>query len=222
MRGLYAIIDTESLARARLDVLRFADAVMSARPAALQLRDKRRDSRDQLRLLEALVTRSTAAGVPLFANDRADLALIAGCDGVHVGQHDLHPSEVRRLSREAGREGMRIGMSVHDPEELTRALLADVDYIALGPVYGTRSKANPEPTLGVGGLRALAARARASGPWPRVAIGGITAGCVAEIRPFCEMVAVISALVDANHADPYQHAADQATALQQALGGEAA
>lgn len=219
MRGLYAIIDTESLLRADLDVLRFADAVVSARPAALQLRDKRRDSRDHLRLLEALGPRCDAAGVPLFANDRADLALIAGCDGVHVGQHDLPPSEVRRLSREAGRDKLQIGMSVHDERELSRALEADLDYIALGPVFGTRSKANPEPTLGIDGLRHLADRVRQNGAQPRVAIGGIDLQRVAEVRPFCEMAAVISALVDARQPDPYRYAADQAARLHHALCG---
>ncbi len=220
MRGLYAIIDTETLRRAGLDVLRFSEAVLRARPAALQLRDKRLDSREHLRLLQALAPRCAAKSVPLFANDRADLALIAGCVGVHVGQRDLPPSAVRELASRRLHPSLAVGMSVHDEAELEVALAERPDYIALGPVFDTRSKENPEPTLGVDGLSRLAARVASVGPFPRVAIGGIDLARAHEVAPHCEMAAVIGALVDASASDPYRHAEATAVRLHAALRGE--
>lgn len=214
MQGLYAIIDAETLLRADLDVLRFAEAVLRARPGAVQLRDKRRDSRDHLRLLRALSPLCVDAGVPLYANDRADLAIIAGCHGVHLGQQDLPPRDARNLGG-----ALSIGMSVHNAAELEVAIEEEPDYIALGPVFETRSKANPDPTLGVDGLTELASAVRAAGAWPRVAIGGIDLDRARSIAGRCEMAAVISALVDASADDPYAVATDRTARLHHMLGG---
>src|SRR5579883_2868346 len=98
MRGLYAIADLAALAARRIDPLAFADAVLAARPAALQLRAKEAPPRDTLALLRALAPRCHGAGVPLVANDRPDLAVLAGCDAVHVGQDDMPVDRVLRIA----------------------------------------------------------------------------------------------------------------------------
>jgi thiamine-phosphate pyrophosphorylase len=213
MNGLYAIIDAETLLRAELDVVRFAEAVLSASPAALQLRDKRRDSCDHLRLLRELAPLCANAAVPLFANDRIDLALIAGCSGVHVGQQDMPPRAARELALSAGRDDFLVGMSVHNQQELAVAVQEEPDYIALGPVFPTQSKKNPDPTLGRDGLISLARAVAEAGDWPRVAIGGIDSQRVSTISDDCEMVAVIGALVDVTAPDPYAVAAARAQDL---------
>src|SRR3954468_1471063 len=112
MRGLYAIVDIEALERrgAGLDPVRFAEAVLSVHPAAMQLRDKRGGARRTLSLLRAIAPLAGRAGVPLFANDRPDLALLAGGDGVHVGQDDVPVSLVHDLSARAGTR-LKVGLS---------------------------------------------------------------------------------------------------------------
>src|SRR5262245_28255468 len=109
MRGLYAIADTAALVRRGLDPVRYAAAVLEARPAAPQLRAKDLGAHATLELLRAIAPLAARHHVPLVANDRADLALLAGCAAVHVGQDDLPPREIRRF---AG--ALRIGMSAHD------------------------------------------------------------------------------------------------------------
>lgn len=191
MRGLYAIVDVESLLARGVDPIRFGEAVLSANPAAVQLRDKRVSSRDTLVLLREIRPLATRAGVPLFANDRTDLALLSGCDGVHVGQEDLPVEAVRRLGR-----GLRVGVSTHTDEELARALEDEPDYIAIGPIFPTTSKQSPSPVVG---LDALARRAdiirRAAPSTPIVAIGGITEANAPQVMRIVDMVAVIGALI---------------------------
>jgi thiamine-phosphate pyrophosphorylase len=216
MRGLYAIVDVASLERRGLDACAFTEAVASAAPAAIQLRDKRSRSADTLALLRAMAAITRPRQIPLFANDRADLALLASCTGVHVGQDDLPPSAVRTLC--LSKEGsLTIGMSVHDDAELDRALKEQPSYIALGPVFATHSKDQPSPTLGVAGLERLAARARAAGAGPLVAIGGLDATNVTEVAAICDACAVIGALLpDADSGDPYGDVAARAAELQRA------
>lgn len=196
MQGLYAIVDTGVCRRARVEPTALADAVLGARPGALQLRAKEDGARATLELLRALVPRCRAAGVPLFANDRPDLAVLAGCDGVHLGQSDLAPEDARAFAARAGRAELRIGASTHDGGELGAALEAPVDLIAIGPVFGTASKANPEPTVGLQAAIALAERVRAARPHRvRVAIGGIDEVNVGGLHGAFDAFAVIGALV---------------------------
>ncbi len=157
MRGLYAIIDTEALARRGVPPVAFAERVLAAGPAAIQLRDKRGGARATLALLRELAPLAAAAGVPLFANDRPDLARLAGCDGVHVGQDDLPVALVREAF-----PGLRVGLSTHDAAQVEQAITEAPDYLAVGPIFATASKENPSPVVGIAGLRELAARA--SGP----------------------------------------------------------
>jgi len=221
MRGLYAIVDVASLERRGLEACAFTEAVASAAPAAIQLRDKRGSSADTLALLRAMAAITRRRQIPLFANDRADLALLAGCSGVHVGQHDLSPSAVRTLclSQEGqARSGsLTIGMSVHDDAELDRALQERPSYIALGPVFATLSKEQPTPALGLAGVEHLAKRARAAGAGLLVAIGGLDATNAAEVAAICDACAVIGALLpDADSGDPYGDVAARTAELQRA------
>lgn len=121
-------------------------------------------------------------------NDRADLCLAAEFDGVHVGQDDLSPESVRRI---IGPDRW-LGVSTHNPEQLREADQTSADYVAIGPVFATSSKMNPDPVVGLEGVR----RARALTRKPLVAIGGITrTNAVSVIEAGADSVAVISDLV---------------------------
>jgi thiamine-phosphate pyrophosphorylase len=191
MRGLYAIVDTRALRARGLNPIAFAAAVLVARPAALQLRAKDSSPREFLALLRAISPLCREAGVPFVANDRADLAALAACGIVHVGQDDLAIERVRRIA-----PGMRVGLSTHTPEQLARALDAAPAYVAYGPVFPTASKTNPDPTVGLAGLREAAVVARRAGI-PLVAIGGITLERAVEIGQIADAAAVIADLLPA-------------------------
>jgi thiamine-phosphate pyrophosphorylase len=188
MKGLYAIVDTTLLASRSTDPIGYARAVLDARPAALQLRAKNVPAREILRLLRALGPLARQAGVPLVANDRADLAALAGCDVVHIGQDDLPYDLVHRIAPQ-----LTVGISTHDPEQLARALEARPRYVAYGPVFPTANKKNPDPVVGVSGL-AVASRLARAAKTPLVAIGGITLARVHELASLVDACAVIGDL----------------------------
>ncbi|HYM09167.1 MAG TPA: thiamine phosphate synthase, partial [Bryobacterales bacterium] len=132
-----------------------------------------------------------AAGVAYILNDRADVALMAGADGVHVGQEDLPPESVR------GVVGSRllVGYSTHTPQQMRAAEREPVDYVAFGPVFATGSKEKADPVVGLAGLR----EARRLTQKPLVAIGGITRENVAAVlEAGADAVAVISGLLGAD------------------------
>ncbi len=189
MRGLYAIIDLGTLDALEADVVLFGHALLAAKPAALQLRAKDASARRVLSLLRELLPACRAAGVPLVINDRPDYAALAGCDLVHVGQTDMSTSRARSVAPSVG-----VGVSTHDSEQLERAISDHPSYIAFGPVYATRTKADSEPVVGLDALKAVYARTRDEAI-PLVAIGGITHDRVREVAPFCDAIAVIAALV---------------------------
>jgi thiamine-phosphate pyrophosphorylase len=217
MRGLYAIIDTSSLATQGLDPIRFAEAVLRARPAALQLRDKNGRRADTLALLTELVPMCRERDVALFCNDRPDLALLAGCDGVHLGQRDLPPQRARQLARQRG-GALQIGMSAHNAEELAVAMSQPIDYVAIGPVFGTRHKLDADPALGLAGLDALLTRLRQQSSLPVVAIGGINADSASQLATRCDAVAFIGALLPPEgDPRPYETAAARAAQLEREL-----
>jgi thiamine-phosphate pyrophosphorylase len=191
MRGLYAIIDIDALTRRGVPPVPFAERVLAARPAAIQLRDKRGHARETLALLRAIAPLAAARGVPFFANDRPDLALLAGCDGVHVGQDDLPVALIRSAFPR-----LRVGLSTHDAAQVEQAAAEAPDYLAVGPIFATASKDNPSPVVGIDGLRDLVGRARAARPGlPIVAIGGITLETAAAVGALVDAVAVIGALL---------------------------
>jgi len=121
-------------------------------------------------------------------NDRADLCLAAGFDGLHVGQDDLLPDSARRIIGTA----RWLGVSTHNPEQLAEADKTSADYLAIGPIFATTSKANPDPVIGLEGIR----RARELTRKPLVAIGGITrANARFVVEAGADAVAVISDLL---------------------------
>jgi thiamine-phosphate pyrophosphorylase len=189
MRGLYAIVDVGTLTSRRIDPVAFADAVLRVQPAALQLRAKDLPPRETLALLRALAPMCRRADVPFVANDRPDLAILAGCDAVHVGQSDMPIDRVRRIA-----PGLGVGVSTHDLEQLDAALAARPLYVACGPVFETATKTNPDPVVGVAGLRAASVRAAAAGV-PLVAIGGITRERAPELIGLVDAVAVVAGLL---------------------------
>lgn len=191
MRGLYPIVDVDSLrglADSPLSIVNFAEQVLTARPPLLQLRAKHSGARETLELLRALRPLCTRVGTLLFANDRPDLAELAQCDGVHVGQDDLPVGLVRKLSPR-----LLVGVSTHDPAQLAAALADRPDYVALGPIFGTTSKERPDPIVGVEQL-ARAHEATRAAKIPLVAIGGIDSARAAALRGRCDLLAVIAAL----------------------------
>jgi thiamine-phosphate pyrophosphorylase len=159
----------------------------------MQYRNKSGNAPAMLEQARALRRRSRA-GAPaphrpkLIMNDRADLALVAEFDGVHVGQDDLLPESVRRI---IGAERW-LGVSTHNPEQLAEADKTSADYLAIGPVFSTSSKEKPDPVVGLEGVR----RARSLTRRPLVAIGGITrANAASVIEAGADSVAVISDLL---------------------------
>jgi len=188
VRGLYAICDLDFLDARVVDPVRFAEAVLAAKPAALQLRAKHAASARVLELLRALALLCREHATPLFANDRPDLAAAAKVNGVHVGQEDLPVRQVR-----AFHSGMHVGVSTHNLAQLSAALEQRPDYVAFGPIFPTGSKQNPDATVGVQQLKeayGLARRAQI----PLVAIGGITVDQLPSLKNDADCVAVISGL----------------------------
>jgi thiamine-phosphate pyrophosphorylase len=174
---------------------------------AVQLREKDLGGRDLLRLAEELRAVTRAAGAPLLVNDRVDVALAAGADGVHLPGGGLPIGEARRL---LGPDA-RIGTSAHAAEAARGAAGAGTDFVVFGPVYATPSKLRYGPPQG---LAALAAAARAAGGVPVLAIGGIEPERVGEcVRAGASGVAVVRSVLGA--ADP----AAAVAALLGRLGG---
>jgi thiamine-phosphate diphosphorylase len=182
--SLYVILD-RSAARGRnlADVLA---AAVAGGCRMVQLRDKEWPSGRLLPLAERLRARCAADGVTFIVNDRVDLALAVGADGVHLGQDDL-PA---RVARPLLRPGMILGISTHDVGQARAALADGADYIAVGSMFATPTKADFQ-MVGPGLIRKL----RAEVPVPLVGIGGITHDNVQEvIRAGADGVAVISAV----------------------------
>lgn len=133
----------------------------------IQLRDKSENPRRFLEDAAEAVRLAHQNGVRIIVNDRADIALACGADGVHIGQEDLPPSAVRRILGEKA----LIGFSTHNVRQAAEARSMLVDYIAAGPIFATQSKENPDPTIGLDGLREM--RRVIGDDFPLVAIGGI-------------------------------------------------
>jgi thiamine-phosphate pyrophosphorylase len=184
---LYAITDARLSGLAHAEqVARLADG--GAR--LVQLREKHASPREFFREAESALRVARARGVTLVVNDRADVALACGADGLHLGQDDLPPDAARRLLGER----FVIGYSTHDLGQLAEAARLGVDYVAFGPVFPTRSKESPDPVVG---LELLARARRALDPSiPLVAIGGLTReNARSALAAGADSVAVVSALV---------------------------
>lgn len=159
---------------------------MSGGARILQFRWKDYLRRELFEQAEQVAALCQAARVPLIVNDRADVAMMLGC-GLHIGQDDIPPADARRLLG----QGAVIGFSTHNEAQLRAASGEPVDYIAIGPIFATASKTNPDPVLGLTELKRL--RPMVEGPL--VAIGGITRHNAAEVwNAGAETIAVIGDL----------------------------
>jgi thiamine-phosphate pyrophosphorylase len=185
---LYPILDADLLLRAGLSIEGFARELREAGIRFLQYRDK--EASDEVVLDRAARLRRIfpPSDSCLILNDRVALVLAAGYDGVHVGQEDLSPVQVRAL---LGADVL-IGVSTHGQRQLMSAEEGPADYVAIGPVFATTSKQNPDPVVGIEGVRA----ARAISSKPMVAIGGINrSNCAAVLEAGADSIAVISDLI---------------------------
>jgi thiamine-phosphate pyrophosphorylase len=160
----------------------------------IQLREKRREAREFFREAQAAQRVALSLGARLIINDRVDIALALGADGVHLGQRDLPPEAARRILGESA----VIGFSTHNVEQARLAARLPIDYLAIGPIFPTSSKEKPDPTVGLDGLR----RVREAVPsLPLIAIGGITVENAPEtFAAGADSLAVIGALLS----DPSQ------------------
>jgi thiamine-phosphate pyrophosphorylase len=185
----YPILDAACFPTPEL-LLQAAEQLVSAGVEIVQYRNKLSDAGAVLAQARGLRERRAASGasVRLIMNDRADLCLAAEFDGVHVGQDDLSPESARGI---IGLERW-LGVSTHNPQQVAEADKTSADYVAIGPVFATASKSNPDPVIGPAGVR----QARALTNKPLVAIGGITReNCHSVINAGADSVAVISDLI---------------------------
>lgn len=188
VRGLYPILDLERAERHGWPPGAFLEQLLQAKPQVVQLRAKRASARRTLEVMSELVPACRRQGVLFFANDRPDLARLAGADGVHLGQDDLPIFQARALFPE-----LRIGVSTHDLPQLERALSERPDYVAFGPIFETRTKAGADPTVGLEKLEKAARMARALAV-PLVAIGGIDRATASSVGRLGVMAAIIGGL----------------------------
>ena len=183
---VYPILDTGALRLRGLEAESVARAWLDGGARLLQYRHKSAWRRETAEELERIAQLCREFQAQLIVNDRADFAVIAGT-GLHVGQDDLSPSDARRLI------GARLlGLSTHTTEQLRMADAEPADYLALGPIFSTTSKANPDSDVGLANLAAWRRLTRK----PLVAIGGITAETApAVLASGADCVAVIGALL---------------------------
>jgi len=187
---LYAILDIAAIESAK----RLPEALAAGGIQLIQLRDKQASPRAifdaSKKLMSLLASQDVRAGVRVIINDRPDLAAMVGAGGVHVGQEDLPVEEARKICG----KGRWVGVSTHNLEQFRAAAATSADYIAVGPIFSTATKENPDPAVGVEFLRAIRPLTRK----PLVAIGGITIeSAEALYRAGADSLAVISDLVAA-------------------------
>ncbi|HTZ32442.1 MAG TPA: thiamine phosphate synthase [Methylomirabilota bacterium] len=194
MPRLYVILDAGLV---HGSILEIAEQLIDAGVRILQYRDKTGTAASMLRTSQTLAKTASEAGVSFFVNDRPDIAFLANATGVHVGQDDLSVEQARAI---VGPERL-VGVSTHNQEQFARAAATSADYIAIGPIFATKSKVNPDPVVGADLLRNL----RAITDKPIVAIGGIGLDRAGEVlRAGADSVAVISDILLAE--DPQERA----------------
>ena len=199
--SVYFVADPEQTDR---DFVPLVEAALAGGVTAVQLRAKRMAGREMFDLAVTLGERCRAAGTLFFVNDRVDVAMAAAADGVHVGMHDLPLEMARRLVG----QGVIVGFSPLEMPDVVTAKERGADYVGLGPVFGTGSKADAQPPLGLFALAEQVAAAHL----PAVGIGGIdVANAGPVIRAGVDGVAVISAIQ--HSADPKQAAQSLALAV---------
>jgi thiamine-phosphate pyrophosphorylase len=170
--GFYAIIDLGALQNK--DPLEATRALLAVKPVALQLRAKEASPRETLSLAYAMAPLCREAGVPFIINDRADIALLCGAWGVHLGQDDLP-----LLAAKQSFPGLAIGVSTHTLWQVQQALAEGADYLGFGPIFQTSTKQNPDPIVGTNLLSQAITLAQRI---PIVAIGGIRRGHISQLQ----------------------------------------
>jgi thiamine-phosphate pyrophosphorylase len=185
--GLYAVLDAEVASAHGWSLVDLAAAVLDGGAMLLQVRAKTLSSADLLDLSRHVVGLAASFGAAVVVNDRADIAVLAGAAGVHVGQGDLSPAQARAI---VGPDAL-VGVSTHTPDQIAKAANAPVSYIAVGPVFGTATKATGYDAVGVELVRKAAATSL-----DVVAIGGVTLDRVPHvIAAGATSVAVITDLL---------------------------
>ena len=179
---LYVILDAALLTVPETDCAR---NLVDAGVRLLQYRNKSASSRELFESAKKFSAQLQPQGVSFVVNDRADVAALVDADGVHVGQQDLSVESARRVMGPS----KWVGVSTHNLEQFERAAATSADYIAVGPVFSTSTKINPDPVIGIDFIRTV----RTLTEKPIVAIGGITLDRAAQvIRAGADSVAVIS------------------------------
>jgi thiamine-phosphate pyrophosphorylase len=172
LASLYPILDTAALERRNCSLLTAASAILASGVCILQIRHKRHWSREIFREAESVANLCRKQGSELIINDRADFALLFGA-GLHVGQDDLPPEDARALIGPA----RTLGFSTHNADQLSAAASQPVTYLALGPIFSTTNKDQPDPEVGLANLSAW----RPLTDKPLVAIGGITRANASQV-----------------------------------------
>lgn len=181
---LYAITDTQLSNCSHAEIV---TRLLAGGARLIQLRDKEASAKEMLDATRECLALTQAAGATLIVNDRVDVAMATDADGVHLGQEDLTVEEARAL---LGPDKI-IGISTHSLAQVEAALTTSANYIAIGPIFTTTTKTNPDPVVGLELLR----QARQRTSLPLVAIGGITLATAPEVLATgADSVAVISAL----------------------------
>jgi thiamine-phosphate pyrophosphorylase len=167
-----------------------ARQLIGAGVRVLQYRAKNLPARQTLTAARQIAELARQENAQFSVNDRPDLAYLAGADGVHVGQDDLSVEQARTI---VGQDRW-VGVSTHNRQQFEQAIATSADYVAIGPIFATTSKANPDPAVGTALVREL----RPLTKKPIVAIGGIRLECAAEvIEAGADSVAVISDILAA-------------------------
>ena len=201
---LYVILDAALLTVPETEC---AEKLVAAGVRLLQYRNKRASARELFESSKRLSSLVILHGVNFVVNDRADVALAAEASGVHVGQEDVGVEAARAVIG----DGKLVGVSTHNIEQFKAAAATSADYVAVGPVFSTSTKANPDPVIGIEFIR----RVRSMTDKPIVAIGGITLDRAAEvIHSGADSVAVISDILLAS--DPGQRARQYIQLLESA------
>jgi thiamine-phosphate pyrophosphorylase len=187
---IYPITDTSISGLSHRDQVK---QLIEGGASLIQLREKRASPREFFQDALDAVNIAHAAGIKLIINDRVDVALAIGADGVHLGQTDMPVEAARRLLGEHA----IIGFSTHNLNQVEEAVRLPIDYLAFGPIFPTATKENPDPPVG---LTELAQIKNLVGSLPLAAIGGITAAAIREVlMSGADSIAIISAVLNRAH-----------------------
>lgn len=183
---IYPITDAGLSGLSHLEQVR---ALIDGGARIIQIREKSFNAADWIGDVEKAVRLAREAGVPIIINDRVDVAIVVGANGVHLGQNDLPPAAARRMLG----DGAIVGYSTHTLAQVHDARDLPIDYIAFGPIFSTKSKTDADPTVG---LRLLTQAISEAGDIPIVAIGGIDRSNVHEVfESGADSAAVIGAIM---------------------------